>query len=79
MLLLGPPRRSGRAWRGGSEGRQRSEGRARREAWLVAVVAVELGAASTLTGWHREAAVPLLMLGIVYAVAVLLMDGRRRY
>ena len=46
---------------------------------LLAAVLVGLGVAATLTGWHREAAVPLLMIGIVYAVAVLLMDRRRRY
>ena len=39
---------------------------------------VGLGVAALLTGWYREAAAPLLVIGIAYAVAVLVMDRRRR-
>ena len=55
-------------------GRRRPEGRLRQRALLVAAVMVGLGVISTVTGWHREAAIMLLVVGIAYAVAVLVMD-----
>jgi hypothetical protein len=57
--------------------RRQSEGRLRRRALVVAAVMVGLGVAALLTGWYREAATPLLVIGIGYAVAVLVMDRRR--
>ena len=51
--------------------------RLRQRALLVATVMVGLGLAATVTGWHREAAVPVLVIGLVYAVVVLVMDRRR--
>jgi hypothetical protein len=38
---------------------------------------VGLGVAALLTGWYREAAAPLLVIGIGYAAAILVMDRRR--
>ena len=46
---------------------------------VVAAVMVGLGVFCAVTGWHREAAVPVLVIGIASAVAVLVMDRRRRY
>ncbi len=44
---------------------------------LIAVACIGLGLTSTITGWHREAAVPLLSVGILNAGLVLVMDRRR--
>ena len=44
---------------------------------VVAAVLVGLGVASLLTGWNPTATVPLLLIGLVYAVVALVMDRRR--
>ena len=48
-------------------------------ALLIAVACIGLGLTSTITGWHGEAAMPLLLVGILNAGMVLVMDGHRRY
>ena len=44
---------------------------------VVAAVMVSLGVFCSVTSWHREAAVPLLISGTAYAIATLAMNGRR--
>ena len=50
----------------------------RRRLLTVAVVCVGLGIAAPLIGWHPGIGMVLLLLGIVYAVAVLVLDWRQR-
>ena len=52
-------------------------GRIRRQLLLLAVVFISQGGFYSVTGWHRELAVPVLLLGTVCAVVVLVMDRRR--
>ena len=58
-------------------GRRPPEGRLRQRALVGAAVMVGLGVIATVTGEYRGAAVPLLLIGLVYAVVVLVMDRRR--
>jgi hypothetical protein len=50
----------------------------RRQLLIMATVSVMLGILAAVTGWYRDAAVPMLVVGIAYAVGVLVMDRRRR-
>ena len=50
----------------------------RRLATIVAVVCVGFGAVAAVTGWHPGSAVPLLLLGILRAVAALAAGRARR-
>ena len=45
---------------------------------LLAVVLIGQGVTYSVIGWHREAVVPLLFVGLLCAVVVLVMDRRRR-
>ncbi len=50
----------------------------RRRLLILAVTWIGLGVAASLIGWHPAIGVMLLLIGIVYAVAVLVVDRRRR-
>ena len=51
----------------------------RRRLLTLAVVWVGLGIVASLIGWHPGLGAVLLLVGIAHAVAVLLLDGLRRY
>ena len=59
--------------------RGRPVGRVRGLILLLAAACIGVELVSALTGWYREAAVPLLPVGTLDAGLFLVMDGRRWY
>ena len=50
----------------------------RRQLLIMATVSVGLGILAAITRWYRDSAAPMLLVGIAYAVGVLMMDRHRR-